>query len=143
MMPAQYGSMNHYDSPSLDPQNYPSMGQHPYSGSRTSQHQSTPSRAYAPSYTSASTAQGPKSRMPGEHTILPPYQHSPGPRTPFQEPLASMRASPIPMTYPPTPHEPTLNPNPHSYPYTAVHTNISGQGLNPLTGNNTSYPPSV
>jgi hypothetical protein len=137
MVPAQYGSLDHhYESPSIDSSGYANMNQHPYSDSRNPR--PTTSGAYPPSYTSSS-----QPRRSMEHTVLPPYQSS-VPRSPYQQPLASMRASPTNMSYPPSASEtsPMLNSPPHAYSYPAAHAGVPGQGLSPLNTTG-SYPPYV
>ncbi|KAF2267653.1 hypothetical protein CC78DRAFT_64024 [Lojkania enalia] len=144
MMPAQY-PLDHYGSPpALDSPSYQPLNQHPYSESRTSQQQSQSSGAYAPTYTSSPSLQNQSQpRRSGEHTVLPPYQQpSSVPRSPYQQPLGSLRASPTPMSYPSTTSEPSsmLTSAPHTYPYPAIQTNLPGQGIAALGSNSSSYP---
>ncbi|KAF2737925.1 hypothetical protein EJ04DRAFT_561084 [Polyplosphaeria fusca] len=139
MMPAQYDL--HYGSPpSLDSPNYPPMN-HAFSDSRAP-HQPQTTQSYAPPYTSSPSLQS-ESRRPAEHNILPPYQPSSVPRSPYQQTAGSMRASPTPMSYATTSSEPSpmLSSAPHSYPYPPVHAPLPGQGVNGIPSNSSSYPP--
>ncbi|KAF2277559.1 uncharacterized protein EI97DRAFT_457560 [Westerdykella ornata] len=124
MMPAQYGSMNHYGDQSY---------QQSYADSRVSSHQPTSSGAYIPGYTSRSPAADQRSN------ILPPYQQPSVPRSPYQQPIGSLRTSPAPM-YPPASGEAVLNSS-QSYPFPALHPGLPGQVLSPLPSNSPSYPP--
>ncbi|KAF2869107.1 hypothetical protein BDV95DRAFT_112491 [Massariosphaeria phaeospora] len=140
MMPAQYGSLDHYGSNSaINSPNYPPMSQQPYSDAKPST-----SGPYAHSYPHSPSLQSPgEPRRSGEHAVLPPYPPSSIPRSPYQQQLGPMRTSPGPMNYPPSSTESPsmLSSASHSYSYPAVHANHSGQSLSPLGSNTSSYPP--
>ncbi|KAF2199767.1 hypothetical protein GQ43DRAFT_104827 [Delitschia confertaspora ATCC 74209] len=97
------------------------------------------SAPYPPAYASSLSLQNhEQTRRSGDYAVLPPYQPSSGPRSPYQPSLASMRVSPAPLNYPPSSSEPTpiLSPPPHNYNYPAIQPSIP-----PLVSNNSSYPP--
>ncbi|KAF2466722.1 uncharacterized protein BDR25DRAFT_74307 [Lindgomyces ingoldianus] len=143
-MPAQYGSLDHHygSPPTLDSPSYPSMNQQTYPEPRSSQPPPQSSGTYVPSYTSSPSLQNHRhSSRPGEQTVLPPYQPS-VPRSPYQPPLGSMRASPTPISYPPSSEpSPMLSSAPHSYPYPAIHTSLPGQNIGTMASTSSSYPP--
>ncbi|KAF2660696.1 hypothetical protein K491DRAFT_701513 [Lophiostoma macrostomum CBS 122681] len=141
MVPAQYGSLDHYGSPAaLNSPNYVPMNQHHYSDSRSAHQLPSTSGPYAASYTSSSNV--PSQNQPRSSTepnVLPPYQ----PRSPYQQTMGSMRASPTPMSYPPSSGEPSpmLSASSHAYSYPAPHGSVPSQGMTPLASNTSSYPP--
>ncbi|OCK90936.1 uncharacterized protein K441DRAFT_229651 [Cenococcum geophilum 1.58] len=142
MVPSQYGSLEQYGSPApLESQNY-SMGQQQhYSGSRQQQHQPQTSSAY-PTYASSPALRGHSSRT-ADQTAVPHYQSTQVPRSPYQQPLGSMRASPGPIGYPASSNDASsiLSSPPHSYSYPALQPTIPGQNMAPLGSNSSSYPP--
>ncbi|KAF2707449.1 hypothetical protein K504DRAFT_504613 [Pleomassaria siparia CBS 279.74] len=126
MMSAPYASLDHhYGSSQSD---YPPMSHQQYAESKAPS-----SGPYAPSYASSPSLHGQnQQRRSGEHPILPPYQPQSVPRSPYQQTLGPMRASPTPISYPPTSNEstPMSSSTSHSYSYPAVHANLPGQNLN-------------
>ncbi|OCL08705.1 hypothetical protein AOQ84DRAFT_376505 [Glonium stellatum] len=145
MVPSQYGSLEHYGSPApLESQNYSLGQQQHYSGSRQQQHQPQTSSAYAPTYTASPALRGHPNRTP-DQAVIPPYQSTQVPRSPYQQPLGSMRASPGPIGYPASSNDGSsiLGSPPHSYSYPALQPTIAGQNIGPLAGNSSSYPPYV
>lgn len=136
MMPAPYGSLDHYGSP---PTEYPPMShQQQYAEPKPSS-----SGAYSSTYaTSPGMHNQHQPRRSGEHPVLPPYQPSAISRSPYQQTLGPMRASPTPMSYPPTSNDatPMSSSASHNYSYPAIHANLPAQNINSL-GSTASYPP--
>ena len=123
-----------------------SMGQQQhYSGSRQQQqHQPQTSSAYPPTYASSPALRGHSSRT-ADQAVVPQYQSTQVPRSPYQQPLGSMRASPGPIGYPASSNDTSsiLSSPPHSYSYPTLQSTIPGQNMAPLGSNSSSYPPYV
>lgn len=136
MMPAPYGSLDHYGSP---PSDYPPMSHQQYAEQKPSS-----SGPYASTYAPSPNMHGQnQTRRSVEHPVLPPYQSSSVPRSPYQQTLGPMRASPTPINYPSTSNEsaPMPSSTSHTYSYPAIHANLPGQNLNTLGSSTSSYPP--
>ena len=121
------------------------MGQQQhYSGSRQQQHQPQTSSAYPPTYASSPALRGHSSRT-ADQAAVPHYQSTQVPRSPYQQPLGSMRASPGPIGYPASSNDASsiLSSPPHSYSYPALQPTMPGQNMAPLGSNSSSYPPYV
>lgn len=135
MMPAPYGSLDHYGSPPTD---YPPMNHQQYADPKPSS-----SEPYSSTYATSPSMHGQhQSRRSGGHPVLPPYQASSIPRSPYQQTLGPMRASPTPMSYAPASNDSTSMSSSasHTYSYPAVHANLPAQNLSSL-GSTSSYPP--